>query len=353
MGSLGKTGIEFPPLVFGATTLGNLFQAVSDADKSALVQAWFDSTAGQQSGSPNARSPVVIDSAGKYGAGMSLEVIGHELSMMGISQEDVLISNKLGWRRIPMQGDVPSFEPEVWFDLEYDAVQDINREGILRCWEEGNQLLGGYHAQLVSVHDPDEYLAAAVDRSDRDSRVRDLVEAYEALNELKSAGVVAAIGIGSKTWQTIEELMGHCDFDWVMLANSFTLLSHPVELLDFLARLNKQRIGVVNSALFHGGFLLGGPFFDYRSIKESDASDLRRLDYRKRLFELCRVHCVSPFEAGLQFGKAHPAVDAVALSTSKAARVREQVTALEATPNREFWREMKQHGLISDAIDFL
>ncbi|MEM8736845.1 MAG: aldo/keto reductase, partial [Planctomycetota bacterium] len=253
----------------------------------------------------------------------------------------------------PMEGSVPSFEPEVWFDLEYDAVQDISREGILRCWLEGNRLLGDYDAQLVSVHDPDEYLAAAKDSSDRDSRYRDLVDAYQSLSELKSSGEVLAVGIGSKTWHTIDDLMQHCDFDWVMLANSFTLLSHPTEVLQFLDRLGEREIGVVNSALFHGGFLLGGDFFDYRSLDSANPLDQQRIDYRSRLGDLCLEYEVTPFQACLQFGRSHPSVHSVALSTSKATRVPQQVAALDNEIEADFWTAMKQQNLISEAVTFL
>ena len=54
------------------------------------------------------------------------------------------------------------FEPGVWMGLEHDAVQRISYDGILECWDEGCRLLGdAYKPRLASVHDPDEYLAAA------------------------------------------------------------------------------------------------------------------------------------------------------------------------------------------------
>ncbi|MCG8651012.1 MAG: aldo/keto reductase, partial [Pirellulales bacterium] len=59
-----------PRVVFGATVLGNLFVKMSDRDKRELIRTWFE----------HVPKPIAIDSAGKYGAGMSLEVIGHELA---------------------------------------------------------------------------------------------------------------------------------------------------------------------------------------------------------------------------------------------------------------------------------
>ncbi|MFK7737344.1 MAG: aldo/keto reductase [Pirellulaceae bacterium] len=336
----GKTGLKLPPLVFGATSLGNLFRASSDEEKAAIVRAWTTSQL----------SPVVIDSAGKYGAGMSLEVIGRELDALDVDPSSVVISNKLGWRRKPLHGDKPSFEPDAWFDLEYDAEQDISRDGIIRCWEEGEELLGRYTAQLVSVHDPDDFLAAAKDEGERKERYRQIVEAYGALAELKASGAVAAVGIGAKNWKTVELLLEDCDFDWVMLANSWTILKHPPELDAFLHDLLGRSIPVINSALFHGGFLLGGELFDYRLVDPSKAEDQEMLGFRQALNELCDEFETSVFRLGIEFGMAHPAVHSVALSSSRGGRVSGHVDVVEqvaSSPLPEaLWQALQDRSLL-------
>ena len=263
--------LNLPRVIFGATNLGNLFQQPSDAEKRAIVGQWVSS----------GFEPTVIDSAGKYGAGLSLEVIGRELDALGIVPEQVLISNKLGWRRVPLTTPEPTFEPGVWINIQHDAVQDISRDGILRCWEEGNQLLGRYRAGLLSVHDPDEYLAASSNAADRQRRLDDIVAAYEALLELKRQGETLGVGVGAKNWRTIRELDQLCQFDWVMIANSFTILEHPQELVDLISSLGRRGIAVINSALFHGGFLFGSDFFSYRPIDPSDPADAARIERRR------------------------------------------------------------------------
>ena len=52
-------------------------------------------------------------------------------------------------------------------DLKHDAIQKISYEGMMECFEQGNELLGGYVPQMVSVHDPDEYLAMAKNERSR------------------------------------------------------------------------------------------------------------------------------------------------------------------------------------------
>ncbi|TVP98127.1 MAG: aldo/keto reductase [Planctomycetaceae bacterium] len=326
-----------PRLIFGATTLGNLFVAPPDSQKRELIRRWF------QLGP----WPVAIDSAGKYGAGLSLEVIGRELAALQIDPSEVILSNKLGWRRVPLTTPEPTFEPGAWVDVRHDAVQDISREGILRCWSEGDELLAPYHADLLSVHDPDEYLAAASDPDDRRRRLDDIISAYQAIRELRDAGRVAAIGVGAKDWTIIRELDQHCDFDWVMLANSFTIMRHPPELIAFIASLASRDVWVINSALMHGGFLTGGDHCDYRRLDPGSPADQAKLVWRERFHQACRELAVDPFHVAVAFGGSSTGIRSVALSTSRPERVESLVAAAHNPVPPEVWTQLHRRGLIA------
>lgn len=98
---LGRTGLACPPIIYGTSFLGNLYRELMEAEKLALMQEWFKVADG----------PVMIDTAGKYGAGLALEVIGQGLEKLGIAPEQISISNKLGWYRVPLETNEPTFEP--------------------------------------------------------------------------------------------------------------------------------------------------------------------------------------------------------------------------------------------------
>jgi D-threo-aldose 1-dehydrogenase len=277
---LGHTGIRIPRLVFGTSCLGNLYEALPWATKFAISREWF----------AHAPKPVVLDSAGKYGAGLALEMIGVNLRELGVPAADVVISNKLGWLRTPLASPEPTFEPGVWAGLEHDAIQRISYDGIMQCWEQGCELLGEpYRTQLASVHDPDEYLAGAATPAERRQRLDEIVDAYRALADLKRQGQVRAVGVGAKDWRVIREIDAEVALDWVMLANSLTIFSHPPELLDFLDTLVKRGVGVINSAVFHAGFLVGGLFFDYRKLSIDNPADRTLFAWRDKFQALCRV----------------------------------------------------------------
>lgn len=328
--------LHLPKLIFGATTLGNLFVARSDQEKHDLIAQWFR----------HSELPVVIDSAGKYGAGLSLQVIGRELQSLGVAASDVILSNKLGWRRVPLRTAEPTFEPGAWIDIDHDAVQDISRDGILRCWQEGNDLLGQYRASLLSVHDPDEYLAATTDPDDRNRRLDDVVAAYRTLADLRDQGEASAIGVGAKDWRIIRELNQYCDFDWVMMANSFTVMNHPQELLQFIDQLASQDVAIINSALMHGGFLTGGDYCDYRPLYPAVAADAKKLKWRSDYFAACRNLDVDPFDVAVAFGLSSPAIRSVALSTSRPDRVESLVASVNKTFPTAVWDTLKESGLI-------
>jgi D-threo-aldose 1-dehydrogenase len=333
--------ITLPKVIFGTSGLGNLYVALEDKVKLEVVAAFVQHNAIQK--------PVVFDSAGKYGAGLALETLGSCLKTLNVKPEDVLISNKLGWYRaneLP-SGAEPTFEPGVWRNLKYDAVQKISYEGILECYEQGNQLLNGYKAELVSVHDPDEYVAGAQSQLEADQRYNDILEAYRALGELKNRNEVKAIGVGSKDWKMIQRIVKDVNLDWVMIANSMTVHSHPQELVTFMEELQQRGTIIINSAVFNGGFLIGQDYYNYRLM--DPVQDQQLFQWRTDFFKLCDKYKIKPAEVCTVFGLNAPGVTSIALSTTNVNRVKvnlDMVAAGNAIIPSNFWKEMKEHGLI-------
>ena len=334
---LGKNGVAVPPLVFGTSCLGNLYEALAPETKLAISREWFNHVPG----------PVVLDTAGKYGAGLALEVLGANLRELGVPADSIIISNKLGWLRTPLRTPEPTFERGVWADLHHDAVQRVSYDGIMECWTQGCELLGEpYRPQLVSIHDPDEYLKVATSADDRRRRFDEIVDGYRALADLKSRGEVVAVGVGSKDWRVVREIDAVASLDWIMLANSLTIYSHPAELLEFLSRLVNRGVGVINSAVFNAGFLIGGRFFDYRELSRDNPDHQLLFAWRERFLALCREHEVTPAIACVQFAMSPPGVAAIAMNTSKPAHVADNAASVATKVPLEFWRAAKAAELI-------
>ncbi|CAM3876257.1 aldo/keto reductase [Mucilaginibacter galii] len=328
-----------PQIIFGTSGLGNLYVALPHEVKCQIVSQSIQ----------HSQKPAVFDSAGKYGAGLALEDLGKCLQELNIAPKDVLISNKLGWVRTELKTPEPTFEPGVWIDLKHDAVQKISYEGILECYEQGNELLGIYDAQLVSVHDPDEYMAAATSEADKTKRYQDILDAYRALAELKQQGKVKAIGVGAKDWKIIQKISADIDLDWAMIANSMTLHSHPQDLLDFMTELENKGTAIINSAVFNAGFLTGGNFYNYREVLPQTPEGDALINWRNQFYEICREHEVDPATACVKFGLNAPGVTSIALSTTNPNRVASNIEMKDKTIPEAFWQHLNAAGLISES----
>jgi D-threo-aldose 1-dehydrogenase len=335
--------MRLPKVIAGTSLLGNLYAELPAEQKKAIVQSCIEAGG----------LPAVFDSAGKYGAGLALETLGECLRQLGISQDDVIISNKLGWVRVPLQTSEPLFEPGVWKNLQHDAVQNISYEGIIECFHQGNSLLKTYRAQLVSVHDPDEYLAAATDEKDAQNRYAHILDAYRALHDLKKAGQVQQIGIGAKSWKTIQRIANDVALDWVMLANSLTIYHHPPELLSFVEQLRKNGTAIINSAVFHGGFLTGGDYFNYQPVTGTDPAHRQLLHWRTAFFRLCEQYGIRPAEACVYFSTHIPGVSSIALNSSSPERTKQNFSLTQTDIPAAFWQSMKAEKLIDSSYPYL
>lgn len=336
-----KADLKLPPVIFGTSGLGNLFVALEENEKLQIVNECVRLSNGR----------VVFDSAGKYGAGLALETLGKCLKHLNVPPEDVIISNKLGWFRTDLKTEEPTFEPGVWKDLKHDAVQKISYDGIIECFEQGNELLDGYLPQMVSVHDPDEYMATAKDQDHSEKLYRDILDAYRALHDLKKQGKVQFIGVGAKNWKIIERIAKDVALDWIMVANSMTIKSHPQELLNFIADAEAKGIYVINSAVFHSGFLVGSDYFDYRLIEKSDPQNDELFRWRDDFFDACNAFSIKPADACVQFALKIPGVKSIALNTTNANRVQSNLEMTSKEIPLEFWQQLKNKYLIE--ADFI
>jgi len=340
----GRSSFQVPPIIFGTSALGNLYTALDDPVKTSIVRECFKVVA----------TPLVFDCAGKYGAGLALEMLGKILGQLRIDPADVIISNKLGWIRTALKTPEPTFEKGVWKDIRNDAVQLISYDGIMKCWEQGNELLGGtYKPGMVSVHDPDEFINDVEGKAEKGKRYEAIMQAYRALSDLKRKGEVQAIGVGAKEWNVVERIARDVDLDWVMFANSLTIFSHPKELLSCMETLHQRGVGIINSAVFNAGFLTGGRFFNYKAIAPDTDENKRIFRWREDFLNICRKHHVEPAAACIHFAMSPPGVTAVSLNTSDPLRIKSNVELVTAKVPEAFYREMKEKGLIDKDYPYL
>lgn len=328
--------INLPSIIFGTSALGNLYVSIEEQTKHEIIELCIR----KKDGIP------VFDSAGKYGAGLALEILGKSFKQLGLKKEEIIISNKLGWYRVPLEGKEPTFEKDVWKDLKYDAIQKISYSGILECFYQGNDLLQGFIPQMVSVHDPDEFLAGAASVKEEEQRFKKILQAYQALAELKERGEVKYIGVGAKNWHVIEKISQFVKLDWVMIANSLTLHNHPQKLITFINTLAEKGVSVINSAVFNGGFLIGSDYYNYTYIDKDNEEGKALHHWRMQFFKECETQGISPAAACVNFSLHFKGVKSIALNTSKPTHVERNLLLAKEKIGNEFWQKLKAKGLI-------
>ena len=167
--------------------------------------------------------------------------------------------------------------------------------------------------------------------------------AYRALSELRSQGVVKAIGAGMNQWEMEARLAREGDFDCFLLAGRYTLLDHQA-LPEFLPLCQEKNISVI----------IGGPYNS--GILASDLSESATFNYRpaqrevleqaRRCKEVCDRHGVPLKAAALQFVFGHPAVTAAIPGPRTVSEAEENFQMMSHSIPAALWEELRHEGLL-------
>jgi len=286
---LGQTRLTVPPIVFGTAALGNVGRVMTDQAKFALCGEFLNQVA----------PPVWIETSYGHGDGKALEVLGRALRRLDVSSDEVVIQL---------------------------TINSLGAQSITECWEGSCRLLGDeFRPKLVAIENVDE------------TNLR-----FTA--ELKSAGQVVGVGLAVGDWRRANSARAF-DPDWKMFGGC-TVMRHPPEVLGFLSMQAMNRIPVVLSGVFEGGFLVGDNRLDGHTLSAEDSSNRSHLAWRKAFVALCDGHGISPAHACIEFALSAPGVAAVRLETSYADRVAENVQAVCQKAPENFWQSMKEEGLL-------
>ena len=323
---LGRAPLAVSVLGFGAAPLGGLYHEVSEADAAAAVEAAL------------AAGVTYFDTAPLYGHGLGERRLGDALR--AAPRDSFVLSTKVGRLLRPSQGAPP---PDGLFAnaLPFDYVYDYSAAGARRSLEDSLQRLGLARVDVALIHD----VVPRWHGRDFECRFRESMEgAYPALAELRSAGVVRAIGVGVKDWDVCLRYLGAGDFDCVMLAGQYTLLCQDAlpELLPHCARAG---VAVLLASPFNSGILATGAAPDARYFYQPAPPEI--LARTRRIEAVCRRHDVELPAAALQFPLAHAAVSSVVAGARSRAEVDANVRLLRRPIPPAFWQELKAEGLLS------
>ncbi|MFT6991219.1 MAG: D-threo-aldose 1-dehydrogenase [Paraglaciecola sp.] len=324
---IGKTNLQVTELGFGAATLGNLYHPMEDIAAEESITKAMELGLNQ------------FDTAPFYGFGLSERRVGNALRKFDAN--DYILSTKVGRILEPCAKaeDKYGFCSPMPFEPKYDYSYD----GIMRSFEHSIQRLGLSKIDILYMHD----IGRATHGDDHERLFKIAMEGgYKAMDELRSQGLVSAIGLGVNEFEVCEQAMDHGYFDCFLLAGRYSLLEQE-SLESFLPRCVKENSSIVLGGPYNSGILATGvrqegvvPHYNYEPASESIINKVAKIE------DICQEFNVPLAAAALQFPLAHPAIVSVIPGLSSASRVETTVTLMEYDIPSEFWLALQSASLI-------
>jgi D-threo-aldose 1-dehydrogenase len=324
--AIGGRALQVSGLGLGTAPLGGLYRDLTDEEAQDTVDAAWDC------------GVRFFDTAPHYGHTKAEHRLGDALRRY--PREDYVLSTKAGRRYVPRKNAYDGSEG--WQNpLPFEAIYDSTHDGILRSFEDSQQRLGIVDIDILLIHD-----IGRVTHGDQNPHYwKQLTDGggFRALDELRSAGVVKAVGLGVNEGAAVIEMMVEFEIDCALLAGRYTLLEQAT-LNDLLPNCEKHNVSILLGGAFNSGILARGVAGDLKfNYGAAPPEVIARVE---RLEDVCRAHGVPLAAAALQFPYAHPAVATVLTGARSADEVRENVESFERPIPAALWQALQDEGLI-------
>ncbi|WP_156830965.1 aldo/keto reductase [Kaistia granuli] len=324
---LGRTGLDVTEISFGGASIGNLYRAVSNEAAHETLQAAWD--AGIR----------FFDTAPRYGHGLSERRLGDFLRDK--PRDSYVISTKVGRILTPLRGRVMGdygFVDVLPFEQEYDYSYD----GVMRSHEASLHRLGLDRIDVLYMHD------IGVDTHGVEQNAEYFPVAMsgglKAMQELRAAGDVKAIGLGVNEVEVCLQALDHADLDAFLLAGRFTLLEQE-GARPLLAACLERGASIVVGGVFNSGILATGPVpgahYNYAEPPREIVDRVRRLE------AVCARHGVALAVAAQRFPLSHKAVASVLLGVSSKRNLDRNLEAQEVVIPAALWTDLVAEGLLA------
>src|SRR6476659_9135524 len=233
------------------------------------------------------------------------------------------------------ENGLPGFAPV--FDYTYD--------GVMRSLEHSHHRLGLAKIDIALVHDVDFWTIK--DRAILEERFKTVMDGgFKALDELRKAGVIGAIGVGINESDTSLRFIQAGDFDCMLLAGRYTLLEQGA-LDAFLPECVKRNVSVILGGPYNSGILTGG--VTDQATHDYAQAPAPLIDKARKIEAICKRHGVELGAAAMQFPLFHPAFCAVIPGSLAAREVKQNVERLSVKIPTELWSELKRDKLLDPA----
>src|SRR5580704_17026662 len=280
---IGRTKLSVTELGLGCATLGgSRIDVARQAAEDIVAAAWG---AGVR----------YVDTAPFYGVGQAERAVGD--AMRDHPRDEWVLSTKVGRLLRPNPTGVHADGRH--HPLPFDPVYDYSYDGIMRSFEDSFQRLGLARIDILYVHDIGAYQHGAEANAMLMKTLRE--SGYRALETLRTAGELAAIGVGVNEREVLLEAMEWGAWDVFLLAGRYTLLEQA-PLDDLLPKCVAAGTSIVVGGPLNSGILAGRETWNYEVAPPEIVARV------KAITAICAGHDVPLPAAALQFPLAHPAV---------------------------------------------
>ncbi|TNC24912.1 aldo/keto reductase [Amycolatopsis alkalitolerans] len=296
----------------GAASLGNLYAPIDDEQAHAVLETAWE------------LGIRYFDTAPHYGLGLSERRVGAFLATK--PRNEFVVSTKVGRLLVPQRGT--GLDPEFQVPADYRRVWDFSSDGVRRSLDESLTRLGLDSVDIVYLHDPDEYDLGPA-----------LAEGLPAVAALRDAGVVSAVGLGSKSAAALAAGARSGMLDVLMVAGRYTLLDQSA--LEFLP----EAADVVAAGVFNSGVLATGEpsasaRYEYAPVPPEV------LGRAREIAAVCAEFGVDLPTAALHYPLREPVVRTIVVGAASPDEVRQNHARLQSTVPGDLWATLRDKGLI-------
>jgi D-threo-aldose 1-dehydrogenase len=307
---LGKTLLQVPESGFGTAPLAtapNWGSGESIPESQALETLEFAYKKGIR----------FFDTAPNYGHGLAETRTG--LLLKQIPRESVIVATKVGF---DISGETPR--------------RDYRRDGVLKSLEGSLKRLQVDQVDILHVHDPDYHYQQVLD------------ETFPALVELRSEGVIKAIGAGMNQWQMLMQFADHADFDCFMIAGRYTLLEQGA--FPLLQQCHRKNIAIFAASIYNSGILATGTNATLSPTYNHGVASSEITYQVKRLESICHEFDVPLHTLATQFPLRHPAVKSLIVGFQQPFEVQAYLDAQAQALPSAIWERLKEENLLIEEV---
>eukprot|EP00939_MAST-03C_sp_MAST-3C-sp1_P004182 g4182.t1 len=346
----------------GGASLGDLYVKISNAQALGTVEAAYTSEIRY------------FDTSPWYGLGLSEARMG--LALHDKPRRSFVMQTKVGRHLIP-DPDAKNGTKVGWIGGFHNTIRfDYSAEGFERQLSDSLQRLGLGYVDSVVIHDLEPTPRAGTEKEKIERAEADLSTLIRSgwqwlvKERGRSGGRLRAFGAGMNSHEDGEDpaakrrwnrrylnalLKLHGEkgkFDFLLLANMFSLLNHEAWDDGILQDCQKAGVSVVIGGPFSSGILATGadppsgkaPYFNYQPATVAVRARTRRLE------ALCKRHSIPLIAAALQFPLLIPCVCSVIPGGKSCEEVRSNVRNMNVAIPKAFWVEAEAAGFVPKGL---